>query len=150
MHLLVKICKMLWINVAKKNHIKLTECNIAKRKSKLNEHELRLFDFLCLADFQKIFWNIWSFNWRRRWPDWQRTWLRRLTCSVFVTRSQFHQHFTSAFFVQGALCSIALVTFGLYYLLAQKLCVKCWWNWHLGSISSTLFVQLLHLQIPKA
>jgi len=35
-------------------------------------------------------------------------------------------------------------------LLAQKLWVKHWWNWHKGSISSTFYIQLLLKQIPKA
>jgi len=31
-----------------------------------------------------------------------------------------------------------------------KLFVKCWWNWHQGSIWSTFYEQLLLRQIPKA
>ena len=50
------------------------------------------------------------------------------------SRCQFHQHFTSIFFVQKSFehlfCTYIL---GLYSFgarkLAQKLLVKCWWNW---------------------
>jgi len=34
--------------------------------------------------------------------------------------------------------------------MARVKSVKCWWNWHLGSISSTLYEQLLFMQILKA
>ncbi len=27
--------------------------------------------------------------------------------------------------------------------------IQCWWNWHLGSISSTIYLQLLRSIIPK-
>jgi len=32
----------------------------------------------------------------------------------------------------------------------KNLHVKCWWNWHLGSNSSTFYSKLLRAQIPKA
>ncbi len=35
-------------------------------------------------------------------------------------------------------------------LLTKKLLVNCWWNQPLVSISSTFYVQLLHMQIPRA
>ncbi len=44
---------------------------------------------------------------------------------------QFHQRFTRAFFIRK-------VRFWQQNFV-------CWWNWHLGSISSTFFVQLLRM-----
>ena len=49
-------------------------------------------------------------------------------------RCQFHQHFTCSFFIwksfKKLFCTYCL---GLYFFggrkLAQKLLVKCWWNW---------------------
>ena len=51
-----------------------------------------------------------------------------------LSRCQFLQHFTSSFFVRKSFgqlfCTYGL---GLYIfgtrILAQKLLVKCWWNW---------------------
>ncbi len=49
-------------------------------------------------------------------------------------RCQFHQHFTHAFCAQKCFAqlsssySLALYFFGAK-ILAQKLLVKCWWNW---------------------
>ena len=62
-----------------------------------------------------------------------------LQTNCFLTREsscQFHQHFTSSFFIQKLFeqlfCTYIL---GLYFLgtrkLALKLLVKCWWNWPL-------------------
>ena len=53
---------------------------------------------------------------------------------LFLSRCQFHQHFMRSFFVQKSFeqlfCTYGL---GLYFFgerkLAQKLLVKCWWNW---------------------
>ena len=50
------------------------------------------------------------------------------------SRCQFHQHFTSSFFIRKSFeqlfCTYSL---GLYFfgarILAQKLLVKCWCNW---------------------
>ena len=53
---------------------------------------------------------------------------------LLLSRCQFHQHFTSSFFVRKALeqlfCTyiVGLNFFGARKL-AQKLLVKCWWNW---------------------
>jgi len=51
--------------------------------------------------------------------------------SNFATRCQFHQHFTGTFYYFAQLFSsycLALNFFGSS-ILAQKLRVKCWWNW---------------------
>ncbi len=50
--------------------------------------------------------------------------------------SQFHQHFTSSFFVQKCYEHLfSSYSFCLNFcgkrILAEKLLVKCWWNWHL-------------------
>jgi len=55
---------------------------------------------------------------------------------------QFHQHLTSTFLYKGVLHSFSLITFWLCNFLAQwgqKHLVKCWWNWLMGSISSTFY-----------
>jgi len=59
------------------------------------------------------------------------------------SRCQFHQHFMSNCFVQNCFSklfynySLALWFFG-ERILAQKLLVKCWWNWLEVSFSPTL------------
>jgi len=35
-------------------------------------------------------------------------------------------------------------------MCVQKLLLKPWWNWHLGSISSMFYIQLLRSRSPKA
>jgi hypothetical protein len=51
------------------------------------------------------------------------------------TSGQFHQDFTDSFFVLK-LCAKLFCTYilGLYFfgkrISAEKLLVKCWWNWH--------------------
>ena len=58
------------------------------------------------------------------------------TIQFWLTRCQFHQHFTSSFCANilapktFCACSLALYFFGVR-ILAQKLLVKCWWNWPL-------------------
>jgi hypothetical protein len=61
-------------------------------------------------------------------------------------RGQFHQHSTRSFYVRN-LCTQLFCTYvlGLYFtgvsLLAQKLCVECWWNWTQGLISPKIFAK---------
>ncbi len=63
-------------------------------------------------------------------------------------RCQFHQHFTRSFFVQKCFAklfsnySFALLPFSKI-MLAQKLLVKCYWNWLQVSISSTFYAHIL-------
>jgi len=72
-----------------------------------------------------------------------------------VTWCKFLQHFTRNFFTWKCFSklffsySLALQFFGAK-ILAQKLLVKCWWNWLLGLISSTFYALLLRAHIPKA
>ena len=59
-------------------------------------------------------------------------------------RYQFHQHFTSSFFIRKSFkqlfCTYGL---GLYFFgkrkLVQMLLVKSWWNWLQVSISQTFY-----------
>ena len=57
-------------------------------------------------------------------------------CSHSILQGQFHQYFMTGFFVQKCFeqlfCtySSALYSFGKR-ILAQKLLIKCWWNWPL-------------------
>jgi hypothetical protein len=59
-------------------------------------------------------------------------------------RCQFHQHFMCNFFIGKCFAqifshySLALWFFGKR-ISAQKLLVKCWWNWQQGSISPTFW-----------
>ena len=67
-----------------------------------------------------------------------------------MTRCQFHQHFKSSFFVpksfEQLFCTYGL---GFYFFckrkLAQKLCVKCWWNWLLEFDANTTVPMLMLL-----
>ncbi len=68
---------------------------------------------------------------------------------VFCTdtfRGRFHQHFTSKFFLQKFFSKLFSITFWLRNFLAkgyrQKSARKCWWNWPLLSISSTLIARV--------
>ncbi len=60
-------------------------------------------------------------------------------CEPCTAWCQFHQHFMRGFFVQK-FCPQLFCTYilGLYFfgarMLAQKLLIKCWWNWHLGTL----------------
>jgi len=73
--------------------------------------------------------------------DWRHktfapTRFKRVTSYLDVpkTRCQFHKHFMSCFCTNilalktFCACSLALWVFGAR-ILAQKLLVKCWWNW---------------------
>ncbi len=60
---------------------------------------------------------------------------------------QFHQHFTQEFFVLTMVWQLFLRTYVEKScwndVCTKNLYVKCWWNWHLGSKSSTFYEQLL-------
>ncbi len=76
--------------------------------------------------------------------------LSRTTISNGTTLARFHQHFTRAFFVW----KLRFGSFSSYILaLAPKFCQKnaqkCWWNWHLGSISPTFYVAAFMQADPK-
>ncbi len=65
---------------------------------------------------------------------WSTTWSQRCGSSVLSTRCQFHQHFPCNFFVWKCFAQLfpnyssALWLFSKR-ISAQKLLVKCWWNW---------------------
>jgi len=57
--------------------------------------------------------------------------------------SQFHQQFTCEYFIK----SFFLVAFWLWTNFRTKNArVKCWWNWHLESISSTFYPRVFRMQ----
>ncbi len=65
---------------------------------------------------------------------------------------QFHQHFTSTFLVQKYLEQIFFTfCFCLHFfgkiILAQKLLIKCWWNWHQWSTSSTFYASVFCVKV---
>ena len=57
-----------------------------------------------------------------------------LNISLSPSGGQFHQHFCSF-----SLLTVWLCIFLIFRILAQKLLVKCWWNWHLLSLSLSLY-----------
>jgi hypothetical protein len=55
------------------------------------------------------------------------------------------------FLFDNASRRFSLVTFcRKKHFRTKNALIKCWWNWRLGSISSTFYVQLLRTLIPKA
>jgi hypothetical protein len=62
--------------------------------------------------------------------------------------SQFHQHFTRSF-CANILLPTKITKPNCKYrkaskiLCMQKLLLKCWWNWHLGLLLPTFYLQIL-------
>jgi len=70
------------------------------------------------------------------------------------TRGQFHQHIKAQLLLETIpkaqkYNQVFSVFLRFWDLSAKKLGIKCWWNRHQVSISSTSYEQLLHTQIPK-
>jgi len=60
--------------------------------------------------------------------------------------------YASIFLYESALRSFSLLHFGFIFfwqirISATKARVKIWWNWHLGSISPTLYVRIFRTNI---
>ncbi len=76
-------------------------------------------------------------------------------CPCRVTRCQFHQHFTWDFLVQKCLAHLFYIYSSALWLFgeripAQKLLVKCRWNWLQVSISSTFYKIIFGIKGPFA
>ena len=74
-----------------------------------------------------------SSYWKRTFRTSRAPWTWLSTKSNCHTRCQFHQRFTSSFFERKSFEQLFLYSLGLYFFgertLAQKLRVKCCWNW---------------------
>ncbi len=71
-----------------------------------------------------------------------------LSENILAHRCQFHQHFTSSFFVQKfCLQLFSTCILGLYFpdarILVQKLIIKCWWNWTPGWIRNNYWYLII-------
>ncbi len=69
--------------------------------------------------------------------------------------SQRHQHFTSSFWDNILLPENYKVKVYVEWSLekhfrTKKLLIKCWWNWHLWSISSTLYCHIFCTKVLRA
>ncbi len=70
-----------------------------------------------------LFWWQWKFI-ERKWEKYDKV----------GSRGQFHQCYTRSFYIPKLRAQLfCAYVLGLYFtsvsLLAQKLCVECWWNW---------------------
>jgi len=77
------------------------------------------------------------------------SWIIQTTVKPVLTLP-LHSTQSYAQLLRYSICSTPFPSKISVNLLLQKLSIECWWNWHLGSISSTFYSKLLCEQILKA